>query len=68
VGGFFGFGYESAKMRLSAVAQVILFDGAVPEVEQSEAEAKLSGRGSLHHAVPLKDHQEAVGSAFVQLQ
>ena len=68
VRGLLGFGNEAAEMGLGAVAEVVLFDGAVAEVEEAQAEAELAGGGALDHAVTLEDHEEAMGGALVKLQ
>jgi hypothetical protein len=55
-------------MRLGTVAQVILLDGAIAEVEEAQAEPEFAVDRALNHAVPLKNHEEAVRRAFMQLQ
>jgi hypothetical protein len=65
---FLGFGDETAQVGLSALAEIVLLNGAVSEVEEAETEAELSGGGPLNHAVALQHHEEAVRGALVQLQ
>jgi hypothetical protein len=64
----FGLGNQAAQVRLRAVAQIVLLNRPVAEVEQPQPQAELAVRGALHHAVPLQNHQEAVRRALVQLQ
>ena len=68
VRGLLGLGHQAAQVRLGAVAQIVLLDGAVAEIEEPQAQAELAARGALHHAVPLQNHQKAVRGALVQLQ
>jgi hypothetical protein len=68
VGCFLRFGNQAPEMRLGAITQVVLLDGAITKVEQTEAQAKLTACGPLHHTVLFEDHQKAVRCAFVQLQ
>jgi hypothetical protein len=37
-----GLGNKSPKVRLGAVAEVVLFDGPIAEVEQAQAQAELA--------------------------
>jgi hypothetical protein len=55
-------------VRLSALAKVVLLDGAIAKVEEPQAEAKFSAGGALNHVMTLKNHEEAVRRAFVQLE
>ena len=63
-----GLGHQPAQVRLGAVAQIVLLDGAVAEVEEPQPKAELPAGRALHHAMPLQNHQEAVRGALVQLQ
>src|SRR5208282_3822835 len=63
-----GFGNQATKVRLGAVAQIVLLDSPIAEVEQAQAEAELAGAGSLHHAMTLQNHQKTVRGALVKLQ
>src|SRR6516225_12365353 len=64
----FGLGHQAAQVRLGAFAEIVLFDGAITEVEEAQSEPKLAVGGALYHVVPFQDHQEAVRGAFVKLQ
>jgi hypothetical protein len=65
---FLGFSNEAAQVRLGAIAEVVLLDGAIAKIEKAKAEAEFSVGRALDHAMALKNHEEAVRSAFVQLQ
>ena len=68
VRGLLGFCDEAAEMGLGAVAEVVLLNGAVAEVEEAQAETELAGGGALDHAMALENHEESMGGALVKLQ
>ena len=68
VGRLLSFGYQAAQVRLGALAQIVLLNGAIAEVEQPQAQPELAAGSALDHVVPLEHHQEAVRGALVKLQ
>ena len=66
--GLLRLGNQTPQVRLRAVAEVILFNRPVAEVEQTQAQAELAVHGPLHHAMPLQNHEKAVRRALVQLE
>ena len=63
-----GFRNQAAQVWLGTISQVVLLDSAIAKVKQSQAETKLAVGRAFHHAMALKNHEKAVGRAFVQLQ
>jgi hypothetical protein len=62
-----GLGHQAAQMRLGAVPEVVLLNGSIAKVEKAQAQAELAARGALNHAVPLQNHEKAMGGALVKL-
>jgi hypothetical protein len=53
---------------LGTHAEVVLFDGTIAELEQSQSQAEFAAVGTLYHAVPLEHHQKTVSCALVKFQ
>jgi len=67
VSGLFGL-RTRRRSGAGTVAQIVLLDRPISEVEQAKAETELASRSALHHAVTLQNHEKAMRRALVQLQ
>jgi hypothetical protein len=63
-----GFRHEPAQVRLRAIAQIVLLNGAVAKIKQPQAKAELAAGRALNHTMPLQHHKKAVRRALMQLQ
>jgi hypothetical protein len=63
-----GLSHQAAQVRLGALAQIVLLDGAVAEVEQPQAQPELAVGSAFHHVMAFEHHEKAVRSALVKLQ
>jgi hypothetical protein len=59
---------EAAEVGLGAFPKVVLFDGAIAEVEQAQAKPELAVRGAFDHVMPFEHHEETVRGALMELQ
>jgi hypothetical protein len=64
----FGFSDQLAQVGLSAVAQVVLIDGPVTQIEEPETETEFAAGGALNHAMAFENHEKTMRGTFMQLQ